>query len=59
MTQHDTDRAGALAWLAGRLQFETLLAELHDEADRAATTPTALVAAAPAEPARTDQPLEP
>lgn len=30
----DTDRAGALAWLAGQLHFEQLLTELHAEAER-------------------------
>jgi hypothetical protein len=37
---HETDRAGALAWLAGRLHFEALLAELHTEADRTGSPAT-------------------
>jgi hypothetical protein len=32
--EHPTDKAGALAWLAGRLHFEQLLADLHAEVER-------------------------
>ena len=29
-TPHDEGREAALAWMAGRLRFEQLLADLHD-----------------------------
>jgi hypothetical protein len=31
-TPHDEGREAALAWMAGRLRFEQLLADLHDDA---------------------------